>query len=88
VPNIDPAMFKAVLDAGGWVACAITLGVVIGLIVRGDLVPGALYRREVDRADTATNQLERQNDLGETLTTQVETLIRLVADVLSVRTGR
>jgi hypothetical protein len=81
-------MFKAVLDAGGWVACALTLAVVIGLIVRGDLVPGALYRREVDRADTATNQLERQNDLGETLTTQVETLIRLVADVLAVRTSR
>ena len=76
---------KALLDAGGWVACAsIAVGVIVA-IIRGDLVPGRLYRREADRADTATAQLERQNELGETLTTQVETLVKLVADVLRPR---
>lgn len=85
MPQIDPALFKAVLDAGGWVACSVVLVGVLAAIVKGFLVPGSLYKREVERADTATTQLERQNDLGETLTTQVETLIQLVADVLGGR---
>lgn len=85
---IDPAIFKAVLDAGGWVACSVVLTGVLFAIIKGYLVPGSLYKREVDRADTATNQLERQNDLGETLTAQVETLIQLVADVLGARGRR
>jgi hypothetical protein len=73
---------QALLDAGGWVvATAIAIGVITAL-VRGDLVPGPVYRREITRADSATTQLERQNELGEKLTTQVETLIKLVADVL------
>ena len=76
---------KALLDAGGWVACAsIAIGVIVA-IIRGDLVPGKLYRRETSRADSATAQLERQNELGEKLTTQVETLVKLVADVLRPR---
>jgi hypothetical protein len=76
---------KALLDAGGWVAAAtIAIGVITG-IIRGDLVPGNVYKREIMRADTATAQLERQNELGEKLTTQVETLTKLVADVLRGR---
>lgn len=88
MPQIDAATIDALLKAGGWFACALTLAAVIALIVKGYLVPGSLYKREVDRADTATNQLERQNDLGETLTAQVETLIQLVADVLGGRRQR
>ncbi len=88
MPQIDSALLKAVVDAGGWVACSITLALVVAAIVKGYLVPGSIYRREVSRADTATTQLERQNDLGETLTAQVETLISLVADVLGTRTRR
>lgn len=87
MPPLD-ALTKAVLDAGGWVAAAVVATAVIAAIIRGDLVPGKVYRREVDRADTATNQLERQNDLGERLTTQVETLTSLVADVLTPRVRR
>lgn len=83
--QIDPAVIDALLKAGGWFACALVLASVLALIVKGLLVPGSIYRREVDRADTATTQLERQNELGETLTTQVETLIQLVADVLGGR---
>lgn len=83
--QIDATLIKAILDAGGWLACAGVLAAVLFLIVKGYLVPGSIYRREVDRANTATNQLERQNDLGETLTTQVDTLIQLVADVLGGR---
>ena len=76
---------KALLDAGGWVAAtAIAIGA-IASIIRGDLVPGSIYKREVSRADSATTQLERQNELGETLTTQVETLVKLVADVLRAK---
>lgn len=85
MPQLDPATIDALLKAGGWFACALVLAGVLALIVKGHLVPGSLYKREVDRADTATTQLERQNDLGETLTTQVETLIQLVADVLGGR---
>ena len=85
MPQLDPATIDALLRAGGWFACALVLAAVLALIVKGYLVPGSLYKREVDRADTATTQLERQNDLGETLTTQIETLIQLVADVLGGR---
>ncbi len=84
MPPLDQIV-KAMLDAGGWLSCAIVLGLVLLAVIRGLLVPGSVYRREVTRADTATNQLERQNDLGEKLTTQVETLTSLVADVLRPR---
>lgn len=73
---------KALIDAGGWVTAAVVAIGILVSIIRGDLVPGGVYRREVKRADTATSQLERQTELGETLTTQVETLVHLVADVL------
>lgn len=77
---------KALLEAGGWVAAAsIAIGIIVALI-RGDLVPGALYKREVTRADTATSQLERWNEIGETLTIQVKLIADLVADVLRPRT--
>lgn len=76
---------KALLDAGGWVfAAAVLLGVVMA-IIRGDLVPGTLYKREVARADTATTQLEHWNAIGETLTAQVKLMSELVADVLRPR---
>jgi hypothetical protein len=82
VPIDIPA---ALLDAGGWVtSAAIAIGVIAALI-HGDLVPGMLYKREVTRADSATTQLERQNELGEKLTAQVEVLIKLVADVLRAK---
>ncbi len=84
MPPLD-ALTKAVLDAGGWTVAAVLAVAIIAAIIRGDLVPGAIYRREVERADKATTQLDRQNDLGETLTTQVETLTKLVADVLRFR---
>lgn len=76
---------KALIDAGGWVvAAAIAIGV-IAAMVRGDLVPGNVYKREVARADLATSQLEKWNDIGETLTAQVKILAELVADVLRPR---
>lgn len=75
----------ALLDAGGWAVAAVIAIGVIGAIIRGDLVPGGVYKREASRADMATTQLERQTELGETMTTQVETLVRLVADVLRAK---
>jgi hypothetical protein len=84
MPPLD-ALTKAVLDAGGWVAAAVCLAAIIAAIIRGDLVPGSVYRRETKRADIATAQLERNTELGEKLTTQVDTLAHLVADVLRAR---
>ncbi len=84
MPPLDQIV-KAMLDAGGWLTSTLLLGLIVLAIIRGLLVPGSVYRREVNRADTATNQLERQNDLGEKLPTQVETLTSLVADVLRPR---
>lgn len=63
-----PAIARTLIDAGGWgafltfvVAAAVTL-------LRGDWVPGFVYRREVARADVATNQAERNADAIEDLT--------------------
>lgn len=75
----------ALLDAGGWVFAAVTLSGVVAALIRGDLVPGSIYQREIERANTATEQLERQNDLGERLTTQVETLIKVVGEAMKPR---
>lgn len=76
---------KALIDAGGWVfACAVLVGI-LSALVRGDLVPGAVYRREVARADTATEQLEKSNELGDTLTAQVDTLVKIVGEVFRPR---
>lgn len=75
---------KAIIDAGGWAFAAVTLGGIIAAIVRGDLVPGALYRREVTRADGATKLLEEANSLGRTLTAQVDTLVAQVDTLVKI----
>lgn len=76
---------KALLEAGGWVFAAITLTGVVTALIRGDLVPGNIHKREIARADTATSQLERWNEIGDTLTVQVKLIAELVADVLRPR---
>lgn len=76
---------KVLLDAGGWVFAAAVLAGIVAAIVRGDLVPGPVYRREVARADSATKQLEDSNELGVTLTAQVDTLVKIVGEVFRPR---
>lgn len=86
---------KALLDAGGWtVATVIAIGI-IGALIRGDLVTGRSAKeaieRETSRADRATEQLERNSDIGERLVVsndklsgQVTVLVDLLARILRV----
>ena len=65
----DPvAIGKALVDLGGWTAFVIGVVAFAFAIVRGYLVPGFVYKREVARADTATTQAERNADAIEDLT--------------------
>lgn len=87
---------KALLDAGGWVVAAvIAIGIVTALI-RGDLETGrsarAAVERETKRADKATEQLERNSDIGERLvvsndklTGQIDLLIDLMVKFIQVK---
>lgn len=66
---MDPvAIGKTLVDLGGWTAFVIGAVAFAFAIVRGWLVPGFVYKREVARADTATNQAERNADAIEDLT--------------------
>jgi hypothetical protein len=76
---------RALIEAGGWVVAAVFAFGVITLIIRGDLVTGRTHQREIDRADKATTQLERNNDFNKKMSAQVETLVKLVAEVLKLR---
>ena len=84
---------KAVIDAGGWVAAAAIAIGVITLLVRGDLVTGRSAKdaldRETKRGDKATEQLDRNSDIGERLVeaneklhTQLGVLVHLLSKVL------
>jgi len=63
---------KVLVDAGGWVFASAVLTAVLILIRRGDLVPGFVYKREVERADKATEQVERQTEAIKTLTAEFD----------------
>lgn len=76
---------KALIDAGGWVtAAAVCIGV-IGAIIHGDLVPGSIHRREIERGDKATAQLERQGEVNEKVASQMDTLLELLGKLLVIR---
>lgn len=74
---------KELLDAGGWVAAAAVALGWVGAILRGDMVPGSVHRREIDRADKATAQLERLLDSTHRSADQVATVIELLSKILS-----
>ena len=66
---MDPvAIGKTLVDLGGWTAFVIGVVAFAFAIIRGYLVPGFVYKREVARADTATTQAERNADAVEDLT--------------------
>lgn len=76
---------KTLIDAGGWVfASAVLLGVIIA-VIRGELVTGSAFKREVERGDKLEARLEKWAEFGESLTAQVKILTELVADVLRPR---
>lgn len=62
------AIGRVLVDLGGWTAFVITVVAAAIAIVRGHIVPGFVYKREVARADTATTQAERNADAIEDLT--------------------
>jgi hypothetical protein len=62
---VDPWQIVAVLAA----ALGTTWGTFIAAFFKGDLIPGHVYRREVNRGDTATTQNERNAKAIDTLTT-------------------
>lgn len=76
---------KALLDAGGWAACAALAFAVVGLFVRGEFVTKAVYQREIDRADKATAQLERQGETNEKVASQMDSLLELLGKLLVFR---
>lgn len=75
---LDPAieaLLKPLLDAGGWTFAAIILSLVLLGFAHGDIVPGWIHRREIDRGDKATeigaqvvNAMTCQADQMEALT--------------------
>lgn len=86
---MDLGLPKVLLDAGGWVFAAAVLAAIITALIRGDLVTGKsasdALGRETKRADKATEQLERNSEIGEKLvlsndklTGQVDLLIELL----------
>lgn len=76
---------RALLDAGGWVFAAVILSAVITALIRGDLVPGGVHKREIARADQATDQLERNSETNEKVVSQVAVLIDLLGKLLVLR---
>ena len=76
---------KALIDAGGWVVAAcIAIGVIVA-IIREDLVSGRAYKREVDRADKATAQLERNSETVEGIGRSLDTLLELLTKLLQLK---
>ena len=82
----SPAELTALAQAGGWLFAALVLAVVLVALSRGDLAPGWIYKREIERADKATDMLsqitgavDRQTTVISSLAGQIETLVRLEA---------
>ncbi len=76
------------LNAGfAIIAIAILLGLITA-IIRGDLVPGVVYKRETTRADQATVQLERNTETIESLTEKVSTVADLLRALLGIKGAR
>jgi len=64
---VDPWQVVAALAA----ALAATWGTFIAAFFKGDLIPGHVYRREVNRGDTEAVQNERNAKAIETLAAAV-----------------
>jgi hypothetical protein len=74
-----------VIQLGGWAFATIALAIVIAGLIKGDLVPGWIHKRETERADKATGTLEKitgsidtQTDVIEGLANNVQTLIAVI----------
>jgi hypothetical protein len=70
---------------GGWCFAAVTCAVIVGGFISGKLVPGWIYKREITRADKATDLLanmtaavDRQTIAVEKLAVQTDTAVRML----------
>jgi len=54
---MDLSWAKALIDAGGWVFAAAVIGTVLGLVIRGDLVPGKVAEAQGKRLDALERSL-------------------------------
>ena len=76
---------KVLVDAGGWVTAVALIAVILGLVIKGELVSGKTYRREAQRVDRLTDLMEKLSNANETLSTQVHTIADLVSSILRPR---
>ena len=51
----SPAELDALQKAGGWILVAALAVLIVVAFIRGDIVPGWIYKREIARADKATD---------------------------------
>jgi hypothetical protein len=75
LPDI-PALAKTLSDLGGW-AAFLALGISLGFaVVKGWLVPGRYFDREVARADKAELAAVKNAEVLERLTMSVEAVMK------------
>lgn len=81
-----------IYDIGGWCFAVVVLALILVAIVRGDLVPGWIHKREIERGDKITAlmsqqtaTMEKQTDATERQTSiitgmgsQIETLVSVL----------
>jgi len=71
---IDPSLIRTFADAGGLVLFIALCLLAALAFIKGWIVPGFVYRREVTRGDRATEQLERNTDVLEANTAAITRL--------------
>ena len=62
-------LLRALGDAAGWTVAVVILVVIAYGLVKGHLVPGYIYRREVERGDRAEDAIDRTDRIAEGATT-------------------
>jgi hypothetical protein len=79
LPVVDPATVSLIANIGGWVFSAVVLFSVVTGLVRGLLVPGFVLRREIERADKATEALEAMTKHEEMFSASLDTIADLIS---------
>lgn len=74
---MPPINLELLSEAGGWVVAAATLIGVIGLLLKGLLIPGPVYQREVKRSDELDERLDTMADAMKEQTGSMRTLLAL-----------
>lgn len=87
MPDFDlVAILRALGDASGWVVAVVVLGAVAYGFAKGYVVPGYVYRREIERGDRAEDAVEKSTavvDQAAAATTAATSAAVTVAEQLS-----